>query len=81
VSKPQPRQKKTARQRAEEALGVAQRRVAHLDLQVEKARAQLDALVTELAEAQTRLEYVTQDPALDQGASTTTRTTTSGDTA
>lgn len=58
------RQPKTPRQRAEEALGVAQRRVATLEAKLEKARGAVTDVEGELAEARRRLTYVTADPAL-----------------
>lgn len=70
MTKPQPRQKKTAGQRAEETLGAAQRRVDLLTKQTTKLRGQLDLLEAERAEAIGRLDYARKDPAL-QGDSTT----------
>jgi hypothetical protein len=61
----QPRQRKTSRQRAEESLGVAQRKHDRLVKEVAVRRAELAAAESELAEAKRRLEYARQDPALD----------------
>lgn len=58
------RTRKSPRQRAEEALGVAERLVKKLAGKVEKAKADLATLEAEHAAAQTRLEYVKSDPAL-----------------
>jgi hypothetical protein len=69
-----PRQRKTPKQRAEEALGVAERRWEQLDRQVVKARADLFNLEGEWTQAKVRLEYARQDPALKQGTSTTSST-------
>jgi chromosome segregation ATPase len=75
------RQKKTEQQRAEQALGVAERRWERLNQQVNKARDDLRALEGEWVQAKNRLEYARKDPAL-QGSSRTTGTTDpSGDTA
>lgn len=63
TSKP-PRQAKTPRQRAEDQLGVAQRRVDALTKQRAKAQGALNRIVHDLEEAQARLDYVKQDPAL-----------------
>lgn len=59
------RQTKTPRQRAEETLGVAQRRVDRLTAAVEHQRAVLQVYETELDEAKARLDYARRDPALD----------------
>lgn len=72
-----PRRKKTARQRAEETLGIAERRVTKLQKQHQHAEAAARAIADELDEAQTRLAYARQDPALAEG-STTTRTPKAG---
>lgn len=58
------RQQKTPRQRAEEALAVAQRRVERLTTQRDKAQSALSAVATELDEAKARLDYARKDPAL-----------------
>lgn len=68
------RQRKTPAQRAEEALGVAQRRVDRLVKQTTDARADLEALEQELAEAEARLTYVKADPALKHRQIRTTTT-------
>ncbi len=66
------RQRKTDRQRAEEALGVAQRRVVRLEKQAQDARDHLDALDYELGAARRRLDYAGQDPALGTTTAPTT---------
>lgn len=66
-----PRQTKTPRQRAEEALAVAQRRVDSLDKQRKRLQGQVNQVVGDLEEAQARLAYVKQDPALNQPGGTT----------
>lgn len=58
------RQSKTDRQRAEERLGVAQRRVKRLEDQLTHQRGVVDATFTELTAARQRLEYAEADPAL-----------------
>ena len=58
------RQRKSPRQRAEEALGIAQRKVKRLDDAITKAERELAALKAERVEAAQRLEYVQSDPAL-----------------
>lgn len=60
------RQPKTPRQRAEEALGVAQRRVAKCQERVKKGEGEVRAAKRELLEAERRLTYVAADPALPQ---------------
>jgi septation ring formation regulator EzrA len=70
------RQQKTPRQRAEETLAAAKRRVARLEKQTKAAEQAYSALVAELAQAEARLDYAHQDPALKQGTSTTTSSTT-----
>lgn len=79
ASKP-PRQHKTARQRAEEALGVAQRRVDRLTKEKARRQGDLNKVVTELEQAAQRLAYAKRDPALPEQP-TTGRTDQSGDTA
>jgi hypothetical protein len=74
-----PRQRKTDRQRAEEALGVAQRKRDRLHKQARARRKELEAIDKELREAEQRLEYAKRDPALTQTPSTTSNQ--SGDTA
>ena len=58
------RQKKTPRARAEEALGVAQRKVKRLEDEAAKHAEALKATETELAAAKKRLEYVAANPDL-----------------
>lgn len=58
------RQPKTPRQRAEEALGVANRRVVTLEQKLSKAKDAVTSVEVELGEARRRLTYVTADPAL-----------------
>lgn len=62
------RHPKTPRQRAEEGLGVAQRRVAKCEKRVKAAEDEKAAANRELAAARSRLEYVAADPALPQQA-------------
>lgn len=57
---------KTPRQRAEEALGVAQRKVAKLEQRLTKAKAEVTEAEGELAAAKTRRDYLAADPALPQ---------------
>lgn len=59
-----PRQTKTPRQRAEETLGVAQRRRDRLVTEAIRLKKKVDALDRELADAEARLTYAQQDPAL-----------------
>lgn len=59
------RQTKTPRQRAEETLAVAQRRHARLVTEAIRLKKKTDALDRELAEAEARLTYAQQDPALN----------------
>lgn len=63
-----PRRQKTPRERAEEALGVAQRRRDLLHKQARKRRQELEALDRELREAEARLDYAKKDPALPPAA-------------
>lgn len=58
------RQRKTPRQRAEEALGVAQRRRDRLVTEALALKKKADAIDRELEEAEARLAYIQQDPAL-----------------
>lgn len=74
------RQTKTPRQRAEEAVGVEQRRVKKLKTQWTKAHDDAERLEAELATAETRLQYLRQHPDLKPNPGTTTPTTTTGDT-
>lgn len=74
-----PRQRKTPQQRAEETLAVAKRRVTRLDQQAREAHDTWQALVDELREAEARLDYAHQDPAL-QGSTTPSRPDQTGDT-
>lgn len=71
-----PRQRKTPRQRAEETLGVAQRRVTTLDKQAKRLQDELEAVEHELADAKARLDYAKKDPALTTPASGQTGATT-----
>lgn len=57
---------RTPRERAEEALGVAQRRVEKIAAKLATARREVTGLETELAEANQRLKYAQADPALPQ---------------
>jgi septal ring factor EnvC (AmiA/AmiB activator) len=74
------RQHKTPRQRAEETLATAQRVRDRIARQLIRTQKQLDALVHDLDEADDRLAYAKQDPAL-KGSTTTSTTNQSGDTA
>jgi multidrug efflux pump subunit AcrA (membrane-fusion protein) len=74
MSKQQPRQTKTPRQRAEETLDAAKRRWKRASDAQLKAAAALRAADTELEEANARLDYAKQDPALATPANTTTPT-------
>jgi hypothetical protein len=58
------RRQRTPRERAEERLGIEQRRVAKLDKAIAKAELEVTALKAERTEAQERLEYAQRDPAL-----------------
>lgn len=69
------RQRKTDRQRAEEALGLAQRKRDRLQERAEQLRVDLHTADDDLADAEARLDYASKDPAL-QGSSTTPSTTT-----
>jgi hypothetical protein len=64
------RQQKTPQQRAEEQLGVAQRKVANLERIVSKHTKALRGAEADLKEARERLDYYAADPAL-KGTSTT----------
>lgn len=76
------RQQKTPRQRAEEALGVAQRKRDALHKRAQQSRKELEVLDKELAEANDRLDYAKKDPALAPAATPTPSTTNqAGDTA
>lgn len=69
-----PRQTKTPRQRAEEAVELAERRWARAnDALLKATRAKSDAQA-EYDDATTRLDYVKQDPALANPAASTTDT-------
>lgn len=59
-----PRQQKTDRQRAEERLGIEQRRVERLLEKRDAAAAAADEAERELDRARLRLEYAESDPAL-----------------
>jgi hypothetical protein len=65
------RQKKTPRQRAEEALGVANRRVIALDKKVDALRIELAQTEREHRDAITRRDYLAQHPDLQQHPTTT----------
>lgn len=66
------RQRKTPRQRAEEALAVAKRKRDRLLKQVATQEAELAAAKSDLAEAERRLTYAQQDPALPTAGQPTT---------
>lgn len=55
---------RTAKERAEEALGVAERRVKRLSDQRDKLQHELAAIERDLNAAHTRLNYAKADPAL-----------------
>lgn len=76
-----PRRHKTPRQRAEEALGVAQRRVDNLDKQRKRLQGQVNQIVSELEEAKARLDYAKKDPALAPATTRPGTTNPAGDTA
>lgn len=61
-----PRQNKTPRQRAEEALGVAERRLAKAIKKRDAAKAAVSVAEREVTAAESRLRYVQADPALPQ---------------
>lgn len=58
------RQKKTPRQRAEEALGIASRKVTALEGKLKALTTQREAVQGELAEAKARHAYLEQSPDL-----------------
>lgn len=67
MSKPEPfRKAKTPRQRAEEALGVAQRRVDKLTKDRDNLVRDLKAVEKDLEAAARRLDYVAANPDLPQ---------------
>jgi hypothetical protein len=61
-----PRTPKTPRQRAEEALGVAERRVERLTAERAKHQGEVNRIVGELADAEMRRDYLAQSPDLEQ---------------
>lgn len=75
------RRTKTPRERAEETLGIAQRRVDRARTALEKASAAQLAAEAELRDARARLTYAQQDPALANPATSTTDRTSGGTTA
>jgi predicted nucleic acid-binding Zn-ribbon protein len=60
------KQRKTAKQKAEEEVTRLTKRVATLDKQFQTAATKAAALETDLANAKRELEYVKQHPALTQ---------------
>lgn len=64
TTKPTPKRTKTPRQRAEEAVAAADRKVKRLAAQDRKARDHATAIAAELDDARIRLAYLKQDPAL-----------------
>lgn len=60
-----PRQRKTDQQRAQERLGIEQRRVEGLVEKRDAAEAALTAAERDLERARARLAYAEADPALD----------------
>jgi hypothetical protein len=66
------RQRKSPRQRAEEALGVANRAVIALDKKVDRLAADLAVARRELETATRRRDYLAQHPDLPQHPTTTT---------
>jgi 4-diphosphocytidyl-2C-methyl-D-erythritol kinase len=65
------RQSKTPKQRAEEALGVAQRRVNKLQAVVTRLERDLTSAKAELADARERHVFLSSDPALKQTTTST----------
>jgi hypothetical protein len=59
-----PRTRKTPQQKAEQALGVAERRVAALTTQKAKFEAELATVFAELKDATRRRDYLAQSPDL-----------------
>jgi len=64
MARQQPRQRKTPKQRAEETLATAQRIRDRLARQLIRTQKQLDQVAHDLEEADARLDYAKQDPAL-----------------
>lgn len=60
------RQAKTPAQRAQEALGIAQRRVSRIETDQKKAKAALELLQKEYAQAVARRDYLAQNPDLPE---------------
>ena len=58
--------RKTAQQKAQEALDAAGRKVTSLTERLDKAKAAVTALETDLAAAKANRDYVAQHPALTQ---------------
>lgn len=58
------RQQKTPKQRAEEALAVAQRKRDRLHADAARRRKELEVVDRDLRDAEARLSYVKADPAL-----------------
>lgn len=58
------RQAKTPAQRAQEVLGIAQRRVSRIETDQKKAKAALELLQKEYAQAVARRDYLAQNPDL-----------------
>lgn len=65
------RQAKTPGQRAQEALGIAQRRVSRIETDQKKAKAALELLQKEYAQAVARRDYLAQNPDLPKGNQST----------
>lgn len=65
------RQAKTPKQRAEDALGIASRRVVALDRKVDGLRTQLAKADREHRDAITRRDYLAKHPDLDTTPTTT----------
>lgn len=61
-----PRQRKTPRQRAEEALATKNRKVVRLDKQIDRLTADLAAARREQAEVIRRRDYLAENPDLPQ---------------
>jgi seryl-tRNA synthetase len=60
------RQRKTPRQRAEEALAIAERRIATLAKKDKKLTAELTGVQRELKQAKVRRDYLAKSPDLPQ---------------
>ena len=68
------RQKKTPRQRAQETLAAAERRVVRLENERAKAQIAVNKIKAAYTEAEARLDYARKDPALAKPATSTNNT-------